>query len=50
MDFHDSRRRIEERYPIYQSTSAERTALFGPAPSWRASHPRHPEFRSRIVA
>jgi N-acyl amino acid synthase FeeM len=30
MDFQGSRERVEERYPIYRSTSAEREALFGP--------------------
>ncbi|THD47720.1 MAG: hypothetical protein E7774_04025 [Bradyrhizobium sp.] len=30
MDFQEDRERVEERYPIYRSTSAEREALFGP--------------------
>jgi hypothetical protein len=43
MDFRGSRERVEERYPVYQSTSAEREALFGSldAASGAKARPRH---------
>ncbi len=31
VDFHESRARVEARYPFYKSTRIEREALFGPS-------------------
>jgi hypothetical protein len=48
MDFRDSRERVEERYPVYRSTAAEREALFGSPDAASDAKPRTPLERSRF--
>ena len=48
-NFHESKERIEARYPFYRSSVAEREALFGPAPPRRVRS-RLPAFEPRVGA